>query len=591
MTVCNRILLFCIALTVLLLTGCSGSKDPVIEAPSVQPIENVVRRDQEKDVSSYVAEGVDIVMDTTDSMAGFAQSPALTGDTAFVRVVDKLVYTAKLFSRKANVSYFRSDADVMRISETAFQDYTTPAFYIPRRWYTARKYLQVKTHQNNFYNEQNIANAIEQADPNRVTVIITDLFENQSTNERLTALIKSKYLSQEGTVAVIPVRSEFDGNVYDIFEINTKDGVYYHGADTRLEKGEEPPTFKDISKWESAVERQKSPEPVQMDKLNLTKISGVAAIRPFYMICLGPERVTQKFVEDYKRELEDMEGEPVEIGLPLLVFNKAEKPRLIGTEGIGDKLTIEQSGLEPLNYNYFVYDDRDDPDKRASLLTSRDLPRNMLSNTYIRGSVASVDVEIPVSVFASPNAGQDEAILEKLYAQCSLIPVMTFYNMNVDSAFIGENQTAYVPMPFDLNAEEMDCLVNCQRGDFALNQNDKLRADAQLRIHLDPSAIPAGLSCVRVRVDTYLRAEDKATVESPTLDYFPWAEDWNLTTAGQSVESWDLHPQARQMNGTINLRSFIMALLRSKEEITVIDPDPFPKETLAASFIMDLLVR
>ena len=578
---------------VCLLAGCGN--DPLyLVAPESWTLENVALQDPYSIPRAPVPVGVDIIMDTTDSMAGFAQNPAIDGKTAFVRSMGKLLYAASSYSSDSDVRFYRSDAIVKQISPNLFSDYAAPGFYVPRKWYEARKIDTAGFDADGFYSASNIADAIKSADPGRVTVIITDLFENKNTNEQLIRQIKQKYLAAGGTAAVLALRSEFDGKVYDIFETNTEDGIYYHGV-ADLKKGDEPPTIADIPKWAKAVSTAGDEGPVDMEKLALKKLKDVTpAYRPFYMLFLGEEDVVQAFVKDYLDELRKMEGAPVEIGEPPLMFVKKEKPMLIATDDVGSKLAMNVEGHRPLELVYVSYDESGAEGGMGKEADLRTLPQNLWSLLCNTDNANVFEAKIPLSLIASENAGGDERLLREMYGVYELVPQVTIYEMASGDIFLEEQRKRFRALlmePYDLNPTEQAEAFSFSGGAFIMDEANKFRANGEMSVRFDPFKLPAGLDNCRVEIGFWLRLKNTVVVESDPLEHYPWAKDWVLNVAGKTAQDWEEFPSMRKLNATINLDSFAKALIRSKEEIEEIDPNPFPAEKLINVMTFDLMLK
>jgi hypothetical protein len=72
---------------------------------------------------------------------------------------------------------------------------------------------------------------IEGAKSDDLTIIVTDLFEQESDINRIAAQIRDKYLVNGLSLGLIAVRSEFSGNIYDV-GINAYNFKYSSGSDS-----------------------------------------------------------------------------------------------------------------------------------------------------------------------------------------------------------------------------------------------------------------------------------------------------------------------------------------------------------------------
>lgn len=73
-----------------------------------------------------------------------------------------------------------------------------------------------------FYSDQEvnlrtyIEGVIDSADTNHLTLIVTDLFQDNADVNLLTGKLKDKYITQNLSVGVMGIKSEFEGTVYDV---------------------------------------------------------------------------------------------------------------------------------------------------------------------------------------------------------------------------------------------------------------------------------------------------------------------------------------------------------------------------------------
>ena len=99
--------------------------------------------------------------------------------------------------------------------QIAFYKFGTTVAELPEREY-------LKAQQTGFYagnvlsRDTLIQNVIQQAAPDKLTVVVTDLFQKDVDVNLLTNQIKEKYIKQGLAVGVLGIKSEFGGRIYDV---------------------------------------------------------------------------------------------------------------------------------------------------------------------------------------------------------------------------------------------------------------------------------------------------------------------------------------------------------------------------------------
>jgi hypothetical protein len=68
----------------------------------------------------------------------------------------------------------------------------------------------------NFNTKTLIENVLENANPQSLTVVVTDLFQNNADVNQLSEKIKSKFITANLAVGVLGIKSQFKGMVYDV---------------------------------------------------------------------------------------------------------------------------------------------------------------------------------------------------------------------------------------------------------------------------------------------------------------------------------------------------------------------------------------
>lgn len=154
---------------------------------------------------------VDIYIDATTSMLGFnSNSP-----TNFSRLVDDMESTVKNVWKQTDVRYYKFTTKIDSLSRQDFESAKTdPRFYVDR--YTA--------------NQLNIDNAIENIDPKRVNIIVTDLFFKGQDKNKVVSALSESCIKKGIEIGILSASSPFTGLVADVdpaVQINNEDRPLY----------------------------------------------------------------------------------------------------------------------------------------------------------------------------------------------------------------------------------------------------------------------------------------------------------------------------------------------------------------------------
>lgn len=168
------------------LAGGSSSKCPVVtpEKPALTfapPSQNL---------------RVDIYLDATLSMKGFTD----TDSFSFYQQTIPLLESSIINTLKGERAFYKFGN---RTEELKGRDYLLaqkPAFYADV----------------NFNTKTLIENVLENASPQNLTVVVTDLFQNNADVNQLSDKIKSKFINANLAVGILGLKSQFKGMVYDV---------------------------------------------------------------------------------------------------------------------------------------------------------------------------------------------------------------------------------------------------------------------------------------------------------------------------------------------------------------------------------------
>lgn len=240
--------LFCL-LFCCLAAGCGGGGDkfkgamPSMPSDVAAPTEAVPERIP-----------VDVYWDVTPSMKGYA---TLTGGNNVFRILADQ-YLGDIGNSMGEVKFFRFGKEVMPLSGREYLNFRDPSYYDN----ADDTYMQ---------------KVVDVADASHLSVVVTDLFENDADWTNVTSKLTDKYLRKHMAVAVIGIKNPFQGVIYDI------------GPDKK--------------------------------KLNYDSGTEPGRFRPFYLFVMGPDSKVREFVERWK----DRQDMPNEIQYILLSENLMEK--------------------------------------------------------------------------------------------------------------------------------------------------------------------------------------------------------------------------------------------------------------------------
>jgi hypothetical protein len=142
------------------------------------------------------AVAVDVYVDATDSMIGFVKPT----NGAYTVLLGRLEAAVNQGWVNTTLQYFKFGRTTIPITRDEYIEGTkTPAFY-----------LDPRTHQTT-----KIDLAIARAANDRVTIVITDLFQDKSDVNRLVAAVKERCFRQGIDVGIVAVPAAFDGTVFD----------------------------------------------------------------------------------------------------------------------------------------------------------------------------------------------------------------------------------------------------------------------------------------------------------------------------------------------------------------------------------------
>ncbi len=146
---------------------------------------------------SNAAPMVDVFLDSTLSMKGFVSTGTNNNFQQTIPILESAV-----ISRWAGgeTHFFKFGSQIEALTNRSYLEAVKPQFYSDSDYNTLTL----------------IENVIDSAKPDHLTTIVTDLFQNNSDINQLSDKIKKKYIAQGLGVGIFAIKSEFDGNVYDV---------------------------------------------------------------------------------------------------------------------------------------------------------------------------------------------------------------------------------------------------------------------------------------------------------------------------------------------------------------------------------------
>lgn len=169
---------------------------------------------------------IDVYFDASVSMAGYT---TLEANNIYRELPDEL---ASIGGSMGEINFYRFGENIYPIGGIDYREYNSPSVYTEL--------------------SNSIKNVVAQANPEHLTIILSDLFETDTAWSAVAQNVKDKYFTNRKSVAVIGMKNPFNGRIYDV-GLNKQAFDYNSGNDT--------------SKY-----------------------------RPFYMMVMGPEVLVNDFL-------------------------------------------------------------------------------------------------------------------------------------------------------------------------------------------------------------------------------------------------------------------------------------------------------
>ena len=195
----------------------------------------------------------DIYFDSTVSMRGFTK---LRDGNVYLKLPDLL---GDMCSSTGTVNFFAFGADIRPLEGRTYRQFATPDVY--NELITA------------------VANVVDAADTDHLSIIVTDLFESDSDWSNVTQKLRDKFFAKNLTVAVIGIRNSFYGEIFD---------VGLNAAKFEYNSWDDPNRY-----------------------------------RPFYLLVLGRDGAVKNFLRDFK----ERQSLPEDTGYLILSDNLTDAPK------------------------------------------------------------------------------------------------------------------------------------------------------------------------------------------------------------------------------------------------------------------------
>jgi len=138
---------------------------------------------------------VDVYLDATTSMIGYVDD----GSSEYLRFLERFESTVETGWVQPELSFFKFGTQVRAIDRNEFRRANDIGFY----------------REQGIFRSTNIDLVIARTDTSRVSVVVTDLFQNDQDVTRIVSQIRDRCLRQDIKVGILAIPSSFDGRIYD----------------------------------------------------------------------------------------------------------------------------------------------------------------------------------------------------------------------------------------------------------------------------------------------------------------------------------------------------------------------------------------
>ena len=140
---------------------------------------------------------IDLFFDATLSMKGFTLTQTSSSYQQSVPLLERAVIEGW---RGGEAAFFKFGDEIATLPGRAFLEAIKPQFYSDAK-YNKRTFIE---------------RVIDRADVDHLTVIVTDLFQDNADVNQLSTKLKNKFIANGLSIGVLGIRSQYDGTVYDV---------------------------------------------------------------------------------------------------------------------------------------------------------------------------------------------------------------------------------------------------------------------------------------------------------------------------------------------------------------------------------------
>lgn len=139
----------------------------------------------------------DIYLDATLSMQGFTNDETFSYYQQTIPLLESAVIKTW---KNGTVNFNRFGDKIENLPDRKFLEANKAAFYSDK----------------NYNRKTFIENVINTADTNHLSIIVTDLFQDNADINPLIEKIKTKFIGNELAIGVMAIKSQFNGTIYDV---------------------------------------------------------------------------------------------------------------------------------------------------------------------------------------------------------------------------------------------------------------------------------------------------------------------------------------------------------------------------------------
>ncbi|MEM9272880.1 MAG: hypothetical protein AAGA80_07945 [Cyanobacteria bacterium P01_F01_bin.143] len=184
-------------ITSLLITSCQ------VQIPSVDiKCKPVSQKDVSQDSLANKRSDIiklEIQVDGTESMQGFVKNDRKSRYEQTLELLD-VIATASWSRDKSTIDYYRFGTKRQGISKQTYINAQKPNFY----------------NVGGVFRDGQIIAAIPPSSANKLSIIVTDLYQTDADISSVIGKLKGEYLQKDYAVGILGIKSEFNGQVYDI---------------------------------------------------------------------------------------------------------------------------------------------------------------------------------------------------------------------------------------------------------------------------------------------------------------------------------------------------------------------------------------